>query len=662
MNIDENRPQMSSNKRAKVLSGFQMDLAVPSSPQMRAQEQQTLDWLDLQLHDALLVSVQVDDMAFVSALDDVAHAELHYATTNAKSPLEHHERRLTIAALDTHHGGHYEDGVAADDDDLMLLEEELGVIQDDGSRFPYRYCWSVATQKGYRYPPNGQQNDSHQPIKKLDIHAEMEDQHFPFMDNSPNFVHAITQEPFQVFMLADGHGGHECAQFAVNTIPPRVVDLINSRQWNLGLSDHQETLRAEIERIFLDVDTVYCEHKLNQYRALNEKAKSLDIQPYDTRLRAEKPADDGCTLVLNVFYDNYLINCNVGDSRTLLLSRPTTNTILQHQKILDDTHSIATTDHRIPTGWTPVFASTDHTPGLLKKALQIHTNGGRFIMNGATVYVKSMLEKSMESNQRHIEFLSQCRIGRPLGWRIEEVNFPACTTLNLSGTLGDLFFKYDPPLLNARPDVEFVKLDMEKYRYLAVMASDGLWDHMAHSDPEIQNGMMSRYVDAVMDHADVDYFNFVMGAGSDATSETLSTPPSERSDSLHSPTSRHPSTSSLNHTDDDDDDEISSSDEVEERLSPDLMNKLQKLGILAHGLADREKQGPSQLYARPFFRYDDITVFVVLVEGVVQNSEVVNRDEGDGDADGMMEDEGIKSESGDSDLMTTSSVTSEDEE
>lgn len=252
-------------------------------------------------------------------------------------------------------------------------------------------------------------------------------------------------------------------------------------------------------------------------------------------------------------------------------------------------------------------------------------------------------------------------LGRPLGWKIDELNFPACTTLNLTGTLGDLFFKYDPPLISAKPDVSFVKLQPVQNKYLMVMATDGLWDHMAHCVPEVQHGMVAQYVNATMEHADVNSFSFLMHEDEEEDEEDYysksATAPrvDDRMDTLADNGKQcvcEESTSSTNDVveeelrkreldsiDEANEDEQKSQNRLKTRKSSAtaLDEKLQKLGILAHGMADREMMTcKSNLYAPNFLRYDDVTVFVVLIEGLQPPSEsefgedastIVNSDE-----------------------------------
>ena len=139
--------------------------------------------------------------------------------------------------------------------------------------------------------------------------------------------------------------------------------------------------------------------------------------------------------------------------------------------------------------------------------------------------------------------------------------------------MGDLFFKHDPPLITARPDVSFFRMKpLQTESYMLVMATDGLWDHMSRQKPEEQHLMISNYVSDVMEaelEGDTQFLNNNDNNG-------------ERIDSI----------------------------------TAEIQRKLEKLGVLAHGMADREMiSGGNNLFAQGYLRYDDVTVFIVMIEG-----------------------------------------------
>lgn len=69
-----------------------------------------------------------------------------------------------------------------------------------------------------------------------------------------------------------------------------------------------------------------------------------------------RPLDDGCTLALNILVDGWLVNCNVGDSRTCLAYRPAQS-----------------------FSWSTIFASEDHSLANADLAHHIVESGGEFI-------------------------------------------------------------------------------------------------------------------------------------------------------------------------------------------------------------------------------------------------------------------------------------------
>ncbi|KAI3647282.1 hypothetical protein MP228_007503 [Amoeboaphelidium protococcarum] len=461
----------------------------------------------------------------------------------------------------------------------------------------YGFCWSVATQKGYKYP-----GSSGYGAGKVDIHADMEDCHFPSSSENPNFVHEISGRPFQLFMVADGHGGANCARHAVKLMPQLIISLVNSRVWNFYDLDHQKQFRECVQQLFLDVDKSYCDKKLEEYRQWilacgGDLSQSPSLKP---PYRTKRPNDDGCTLIVNLLYNGFLVNCNVGDSRTLMLQK-------QAQSLGDCDEDLFDSS----AYWKECFASRDHTPSQLEKAIKIYENGGRFIYAGRDQCVANAILDSIDFQETHVGMLEGCRIARAPGWKIDELNFPACTTLNLAGTMGDLFFKYEPALLDCKPDVSFVQLKPNQNKYLMVMASDGLWDHLSHQDPAIQHSMLSKFVEDTMEHADPDCFKLINGESLvDHQSDTNAyhegedgSAASHQMDVDQSIDERHRAEDKL-------------------RYSKEIQRKLQKVCILAHGLADREMVScSSQLYARGYVRYDDVTVFVVLIEGVDESTD-----------------------------------------
>ncbi|KAI8802853.1 hypothetical protein BJ742DRAFT_831680 [Cladochytrium replicatum] len=247
--------------------------------------------------------------------------------------------------------------------DHVFLGEEDVVLGLDRSAVPHRLYWGIGTEKGYKYIGPHKQS----------IHPEMEDSHWPTIDDrcqparqrkrqtksgeqrdlnddvtvastpGENVLpriedHAAAAEPYEtcqaekrkrkrrhlrneahltcangarVFVIADGHGGAEASRFFVVRSQQQVRELMDSREWDFSREEDREDFRAEIGRVCQMMDAEYCANKVAEY------ARWLDAgKPVGSR-----PADDGATLVINILHRGFLVNCNVGDSRTLVAAK-----------------------------------------------------------------------------------------------------------------------------------------------------------------------------------------------------------------------------------------------------------------------------------------------------------------------------------------------------
>ncbi|CAJ0842220.1 21430_t:CDS:2 [Entrophospora sp. SA101] len=176
--------------------------------------------------------------------------------------------------------------------------------------------------------------------------------------------------------------------------------------------------------------------QLHRIHAHNDpKLKPLQLAPTTKKKFSEwlsngckdpMPSDQGSTLVIVILYDGVVINCNLGDSMALIC------------KTLP-----LTTTGRIPL--EIVYQSTIHSPGHPHKAY-------------------------------HIASLLKARIYRP-----EEFQNPygmqSDLSLNLGDTMGDLYFKLDPPLFPCDADVDYIVMESGT-NYIGILAPDGLWDHL----------------------------------------------------------------------------------------------------------------------------------------------------------------------------------------
>ncbi|KNC87778.1 hypothetical protein SARC_00036 [Sphaeroforma arctica JP610] len=168
----------------------------------------------------------------------------------------------------------------------------------------------------------------------------------------------------------------------------------------------------------------------------------------DTGIPKSCPHDDGCTLAVNVIYRGYIVNCNVGDSRSIVISRP-----LEQFK------------------WSTVFASDDQdlsrgdilTPIIQAGGILVDDITGR--------------EKPIKPGQLIYYGTGGCRVKPRTGLCDNDIGVPTRRGLNLGGTMGDLLFKLDSekPIMRSIPDVSFVKIaDPEEEKTVLLMMSDGL--------------------------------------------------------------------------------------------------------------------------------------------------------------------------------------------
>jgi serine/threonine protein phosphatase PrpC len=354
------------------------------------------------------------------------------------------------------------------DDEILSSAPTINEIEEF-EKNSQQITYSYSEEKGFRY---------YGIVHKVDIHKHMEDRCFPANGDCPTKVHPLTHRPYSIFCLADGHGGHNCSSFLVTNIPQRVSCLIESREWRFP--EDEPLLRESLSSICIELDQEYCSMKFEEFRKWLTMVRSMQHpqnDPYSANNRTTRPADDGSTLTMNIILEGYLINCNVGDSRSILLNSTS--------KVVNS--SITAQNINVS------FSSEDHNPGHPRKAYEVFSAGGRFLFNGTTINVSKLIQHPENRGGVPYETLSNYRIARPFGWILEELDFPSTTTLNLAGTFGDLFFKHGTPLLHASPDIHFVKLEEEK-DHILIMSTDGVFDHMIYQDSVDQNSLLCYFV------------------------------------------------------------------------------------------------------------------------------------------------------------------------
>jgi serine/threonine protein phosphatase PrpC len=263
--------------------------------------------------------------------------------------------------------------------------------------------------------------------------------------------------------MADGHGGHEAPQIFLARACAACFKVIEEKDWNLSIEEQQGRLKKLLVDTYISLDKQFCEEKVQEYEEYNRNGR-----------RGIKPVDDGCTLIVNIIYDGYLINVNTGDSRTVMGARQGKTRNMRNEFI-------------------PVFSSLDQSPDHPEKAYNVSHNGGIFLSSGGIPRKVPNIEPFEERGMITYPELVGTRIYRPSNKRIEELGINHLMTLNMGGSMGDLLFKIEPAVISSRPDVSIVKIDNTVDNILLI-ATDGIWDHLSWQDPDDQNDEIMSYI------------------------------------------------------------------------------------------------------------------------------------------------------------------------
>ncbi|KAG0768667.1 hypothetical protein G6F33_002520 [Rhizopus arrhizus] len=395
--------------------------------------------------------------------------------------------------------------------------------------YPIAAHFAIVQQKGYSYP----RFRSHEKIK------------IPKRNCEDKFrVTDIRKENHivgRLFVLADGHGGPGCSEFFVRKIPAAVEALCQKYDpVTLTNSQMQNSMKTEIKAMIQRLDEEY----------LSKKREELERKKENEHID-----NDGCTLILNIFLDEWLINVNVGDSRTILISAPEPTS---GKPDLVETGGLLGMD--VEYKMDVVFASQDHKPYLEHLAREILENGGEFIDSVQNRVIKVDVDKLKEDGNRHTKRLAlkNARI-RPKGhntiqdqsinavtvdhvedssqenslpadsvngWAaqstvrttaIQPPNSPPSSkshripSLNVARSCGDLDFKMDPQhkIISCEPDVIFIRIKdqpfgehtlllngphKEKRRHFLFMSTDGTFDYMYEETAERQNRAIAKVI------------------------------------------------------------------------------------------------------------------------------------------------------------------------
>ncbi|RCH94720.1 hypothetical protein CU097_013252 [Rhizopus azygosporus] len=254
------------------------------------------------------------------------------------------------------------------------------------NEYPVAAHFAIVQQKGYSYP----RFRSHEKIKIPKANCEDK---FRVTDIKKS-DHVIGR----LFILADGHGGPGCSEYFVRKTPVAVESLCQRYDPEALIDPEvQNNMQTEIKAMIQQLDEEY----------LSKKREELSQKKDDEHID-----NDGCTLILNIFLGEWLINVNVGDSRTILISAPEPT---PGKPDLVETGGLLgiDSDYKMDV----VFASQDHKPYLEHLAREILENGGEFVDSVQNRVIKVDVDKLKEDGNRHAKRLAlkNARI-RPKGY------------------------------------------------------------------------------------------------------------------------------------------------------------------------------------------------------------------------------------------------------
>lgn len=262
--------------------------------------------------------------------------------------------------------------------------------------YPIAAYFGIAQQKGYSYP----RFRSHEKVKIPKAHCEDK---FRVSDILSSTTKKVVG---RMFILADGHGGPGCSEFFVRKTPPVIQKLCEDFDpQNFDDKDVQKRFEKGIKEVVEKLDEEYLDIKRVQLGRHQAAAASNGPATEPVGEQANNVTDgteadnDGCTLIINIFFGNWLVNVNVGDSRSVLISAPDpsaapekTAAELQNQPLICGLDN----DYKMDV----VFASQDHKPYLEHLAREILENGGEFVDSVQDRVIKVDLDKLREDGNR----------------------------------------------------------------------------------------------------------------------------------------------------------------------------------------------------------------------------------------------------------------------
>ncbi|CAO3598856.1 unnamed protein product [Absidia cylindrospora] len=286
--------------------------------------------------------------------------------------------------------------------------------------YPIASYFAIVQQKGYSYP----RFRSHEKIKIPKVQCEDKYKVADILGKNKETVG-------RVFILADGHGGPGCAEYFVEHLPPIIqqlcdkydADHFDSEEIHQQFEKDAKILVNMLDEQYLDIKRAQLGRQSqlpgpqnHQQNSNDEQQPNQDIKQGEATQTSDELAanvdNDGCTLIVNIFFGAWMVNVNVGDSRSILISAPVPNSSSPSTEAATATavgnhHSASTSPYVTPPGgydkdyiMDVVFASQDHKPYLEHLVREILENGGEFIDSVQNRVIKVELDKLREDGNR----------------------------------------------------------------------------------------------------------------------------------------------------------------------------------------------------------------------------------------------------------------------
>ncbi|KAF7721444.1 hypothetical protein EC973_004668 [Apophysomyces ossiformis] len=408
--------------------------------------------------------------------------------------------------------------------------------------YPIAAHFGIAQQKGYAYP----RFRSHEKIKIHKMHCEDKFRVADIINKNKTVG--------RIYVLADGHGGSGCSEFFVrNTASAMQRVCQHYDPTSLETKHIQQEFERDIKNMVESLDEEYLEMKRKQIEA-QDQDQDVPLEEGDTAnhtfphteqsgTQRKQVENDGCTLVINLFFGEWLVNVNVGDSRSILFSIPESVGCFKES---DGGASTSLYQNSSDNNYKMdvVFASQDHKPYLEHLAREIIENGGEFVDSVQNRVIKVELDKlkedtgrntkrfalrnarirpkgSQENGSTHPTSFDTCAQIRPLRASVGQYKVRArgrVPSLNVARSCGDLDFKMVPnrKIISCEPDVNFFRIvdttgsqyttsssiSYKSVRYFLFMSTDGTFDYMSEEIAERQNKAIGKIIGSMIEEGE----------------------------------------------------------------------------------------------------------------------------------------------------------------